>query len=55
MSMHRTSIEYCRNCVYATINGSKVKVCNYLIDTGNLRNCEIGWCDKMKPRKTGGN
>ena len=25
--------------------------CNYYLDTGQRRNCDVGWCDKYQSRK----
>ena len=47
--MVRTSNSYCRQCAYGIDMGGKTRV-DYL-DTGQRRNCDVGWCDKYQPRK----
>lgn len=50
--MVRTSNSFCRQCAYGIDMGGKTRVdCNYYLDTGKRRNCDVGWCDKYQPRK----
>lgn len=51
--MVKTSGEYCKKCKYAYTGGAgSVKSCDYLLMTGKLRDCEVGYCDKFE-KKTG--
>ena len=44
--MVRTSNSFCRQCAYGIDMGGKTRVdCNYYLDTGQRRNCDVGWCD----------
>ena len=50
--MVRTSKSFCRQCRFGIDMGGQTRVdCNYYLDTGQRRNCEVGWCDKYQPRK----
>lgn len=48
--MLKTSQEMCAKCKHGSWHNipERIVVCNYLLDTGRLRNCEIGECDKYE-------
>ncbi len=46
----KTSLEYCRECKYATITGGGYKLCDYYLVTGKHRDCDVGVCDKFEEK-----
>lgn len=47
----KTSPGYCNKCHYSRKNTSSFDGCSYYIDTGLRRGCEVGYCDKFKPKE----
>ena len=46
--MIKTSIKVCKKCKYsAKLSDTKV-LCDYLLKTSMLRNCNVGECDKFE-------
>ena len=42
----------CRSCIHLWIQGaSGVTACQYVLNTGQRRECPVGWCNKFEPKK----
>ena len=56
--LFKTSIDICANCKHgSSMSGGSYFTCDYYLNTGNLRECKQGECDKFdrlvgkKPKK----
>lgn len=49
--MKKTSGAYCKKCRYSSHTGWGMYMCMYFDETGQRRNCEIGYCDKFERYK----
>ena len=48
MGMIKTDIATCKHCKYSSSSSNSERpTCNYLLETGSRRGCEIGECDKF--------
>lgn len=50
--MKKTTIAYCKGCVYNMTISSTVIACDYMHMTGQRRGCPVGYCDKKEPKTT---
>lgn len=46
--MIKTSTQICKKCKYCAKFSDTRVLCDYILKTGKLRNCNVGECDKFK-------
>lgn len=45
--MTKTSVKYCRKCIYSYKHSQTEIMCGYYLQTRLRRGCPVGMCDKF--------
>ena len=48
--MTKTSIKYCRKCIYSYKHSQTEIMCGYYLQTRLRRGCPVGMCDKFEKK-----
>lgn len=48
--MVKTTMAYCKTCIYSQVITNETRVCAYISKTQHSRGCPVGYCDKKVKR-----